>query len=52
MQNEFKDGIRTEVDGAVLTVTLDRPKANAIDRAMSLRLNDIWRSLFQPRMGP
>jgi crotonobetainyl-CoA hydratase len=36
------DGVRTERKGAVLEVTIDRPKANAIDRAMSLRLNNIW----------
>ena len=42
MQNEFKDGIRTEVDGAVLTVTLDRPKANAIDLKASRRLNYVF----------
>src|SRR3974377_1199512 len=36
------DGVRTERNGALLEVTIDRPKANAIDRAMSLRLNDIW----------
>ena len=42
MQNEFKDGIRTDVDGAVLTVTLDRPKANAIDLKASRRLNYVF----------
>lgn len=30
--------VRTEVDGQVLTVTLDRPKANAIDVATSMEL--------------
>src|SRR5438876_4435356 len=37
----FKDGIRTTRDGAILEITLDRPKANAIDLAASRRLNDI-----------
>lgn len=36
------DGIRTQRDGAVLEVTIDRPKANAIDLAASRRLNDVW----------
>ncbi len=36
------DGVRTERRGAILEVTLDKPKANAIDLAMSRRLNDVW----------
>ena len=36
------DGVRTERVGATFEVTLDRPKANAIDLAMSRRLNRIW----------
>jgi crotonobetainyl-CoA hydratase len=35
------DGVRTVKDGAVLEITLDRPKANAIDLAASRRLNQI-----------
>jgi crotonobetainyl-CoA hydratase len=35
-------GIRTARDGAVLEVTLDRPKANAIDLAASRRLNEVF----------
>src|SRR6204780_5970505 len=35
------DGVHTVKDGAVLEITLDRPKANAIDLAASLRLNQI-----------
>jgi crotonobetainyl-CoA hydratase len=35
-------GIHTAVDGAVLEVTLDRPKANAIDLAASRRLNKVF----------
>jgi crotonobetainyl-CoA hydratase len=36
------DGIRVERNGAVLEVTIDRPKANAIDLAASHRLNDVF----------
>src|SRR5829696_1725727 len=36
------DGIRTERNGAILEVTIDRPKANAIDLAASRRLNDVF----------
>jgi crotonobetainyl-CoA hydratase len=36
-----QDGVRTTRDGAILEVTLDRPKANAIDLAASRRLNAI-----------
>jgi crotonobetainyl-CoA hydratase len=35
------DGVKTVKDGAVLEITLDRPKANAIDLAASRRLNQI-----------
>jgi len=37
-----RDGVRTTTDGAILEVTLDRPKANAIDLAASRRLNAIF----------
>jgi crotonobetainyl-CoA hydratase len=37
-----QDGVRTMRDGAILEVTLDRPKANAIDLAASRRLNAIF----------
>jgi len=37
-----QDGVRTSRDGAILEVTLDRPKANAIDLAASRRLNAIF----------
>jgi crotonobetainyl-CoA hydratase len=40
----MSEGVRLHRDGAVLEVTLDRPKANAIDRATSLRLNEVWTS--------
>ena len=36
------DGIRTATHGAVLEVTIDRPKANAIDLAASRRLNAVF----------
>ncbi len=39
----YLDGIRTHVEGAVLEITLDRPKANAINLAASRRLNDVFR---------
>ena len=35
-------GIRTLAAGAVLEVTIDRPKANAIDLAASRRLNEVF----------
>jgi crotonobetainyl-CoA hydratase len=38
----MSDGIRTATDGAVLEVTIDRPKANAIDLKASRRLNDVF----------
>ena len=38
------DGVRTSHDGTILEVTLDRPKANAIDLAASLRLNAIFKA--------
>jgi crotonobetainyl-CoA hydratase len=40
----MSDGIKTARDGAILEVTLDRPKANAIDLATSRRLNDVFSS--------
>ena len=38
----MSDGIRTVTRGAILEVTLDRPKANAIDLAASRRLNQVF----------
>ncbi|MCX7053918.1 MAG: enoyl-CoA hydratase-related protein, partial [Proteobacteria bacterium] len=38
----MQDGIKTERNGAVLEVTIDRPKANAIDLAASRRLNEVF----------
>ena len=35
-------GIRTVADGPILEVTIDRPKANAIDLAASRRLNEVF----------
>jgi crotonobetainyl-CoA hydratase len=40
----MSDGIRVAKDGAILEVTIDRPKANAIDLKASRRLNDIFTS--------
>jgi crotonobetainyl-CoA hydratase len=37
-------GIRTVIDGAILEVTIDRPKANAIDLLASRRLNEVFTS--------
>src|SRR5277367_5482793 len=38
----MSDGIRTAQDGAILEVTIDRPKANAIDLKASRRLNAVF----------
>jgi crotonobetainyl-CoA hydratase len=38
----MSDGISTTTQGAVLEVTLDRPKANAINVAASRRLNEVF----------
>jgi len=40
----MSDGIRTAQDGAILEVTIDRPRANAIDLKASRRLNDVFTS--------
>ena len=41
----MSDGVRTTREKGILEVTIDRPKANAIDLAMSRRLNAIWSEL-------
>jgi len=38
----MSDGINTVTRGTVLEVTIDRPKANAIDLAASRRLNEVF----------
>jgi crotonobetainyl-CoA hydratase len=38
----MSDGIRTATEGAVLEVTIDRPKANAIDLQASRELNEVF----------
>jgi crotonobetainyl-CoA hydratase len=38
----MSDGIRTATDGPTLEITIDRPKANAIDLAASRRLNEVF----------
>ncbi len=40
----MSDGIRIAKNGAVLEVTIDRPKANAIDLKASRRLNEVFTS--------
>src|SRR6202162_3947146 len=40
----MSDGIRTATDGPILEVTIDRPKANAINLAASRRLNEVFRA--------
>jgi crotonobetainyl-CoA hydratase len=42
LNNSSSGGVYTKVNGAVLEVTLDRPKANAIDLAASRRLNKVF----------
>src|SRR5580698_10661627 len=37
----MSDGIKTVKDGGILEITIDRPKANAIDLAASRRLNQV-----------
>ena len=36
------DAVRTHAEGGVLEVTLDRPKANAIDLATSRRMGEVF----------
>ena len=38
----MSDGIKTSTRGGILEVTIDRPKANAIDLAASRRLNEVF----------
>jgi len=42
LSNSSSGGVYTQVSGALLEVTLDRPKANAIDLAASRRLNRVF----------
>jgi crotonobetainyl-CoA hydratase len=42
LSNSSSGGVYTKVNGAVLEVTLDRPKANAIDLPASRRLNKVF----------
>lgn len=37
-----KDDVRTRVEGGILEVIVDRPKANAIDRATSIAMGEIF----------
>ena len=36
------EDVRTRIEGGILEVVIDRPKANAIDRATSIRLGEIF----------
>lgn len=36
------EDVKVKIDGGILEVTIDRPKANAIDRATSIRLGEIF----------
>ena len=38
----MSEAVKLRQDGAILEITLDRPKANAIDKATSLRLNAVF----------
>ena len=38
------DDIKTRIEGHILEVIIDRPKANAIDRATSIRMGEIFSS--------
>jgi len=40
----MSEGIMIKTDGPILEVTLDRPKANAINLAASRRLNEVFRT--------
>jgi crotonobetainyl-CoA hydratase len=42
LSHSASNGIRTATAGAILEVTIDRPKANAIDLAASRRLNEVF----------
>ena len=39
-----KEDVRTRIEGGILEVVIDRPKANAIDRATSIRLGEVFLS--------
>lgn len=39
------DDIKTRIEGHILEVIIDRPKANAIDRATSIRMGEIFSDL-------
>ena len=36
------EDVKVRIEGGILEVTIDRPKANAIDRATSIRLGEIF----------
>lgn len=37
-----KDAVKTRIDGGILEVVVDRPKANAIDRATSIAMGEVF----------
>ena len=41
----MSDALRTRREGGVLEVTLDRPKANAIDHPTSRAMGEVFRDL-------
>jgi len=42
--SEKKDPIKTRIEGHILEVTIDRPKANAIDLATSRIMGDVFKN--------
>ena len=40
----MSDAVKTRIDGHVLEVTLDRPKANAIDLHTSVKMGEVFES--------
>ncbi|MDH3712762.1 MAG: carnitinyl-CoA dehydratase [Gammaproteobacteria bacterium] len=44
LKSEPQDAVKVALDGNVLEVTLDRPKANAIDAATSRRMGEVFQA--------
>jgi crotonobetainyl-CoA hydratase len=44
LKSEPQDAVKVALDGSVLEVTLDRPKANAIDAATSRRMGEVFQA--------
>ena len=47
----MSDAVRTRCEGAVLEVTLDRPKANAIDLATSREMGEVFAGFRDDRVA-